>query len=309
MVVSGIMAAYIVGWALKDVHAGWRWMLGVAALPGLALAIGMAFQPHTPRWLVEQGRDDEAREVLRRARDSDDETDEELDEIKEAAAEERTGLKALWSPQVRPLVVVGLALAVAQQLIGVNTVIYYAPTILKSTGLGNGSAITQALSIGITNVIGTVVAILLLDRVGRRKLLLVGTTGCIVTLGTLGAYFASGWLQDNAPWLALVSLILYIASFAIGLGPVFWLMISEIFPLKVRSPAMATSTVGNWSANFVVSSFFLTLTSAITREGTFWLYALFGVAALVFFVARVPETKDRSLEDIGRELGAGDAAA
>ncbi len=188
-----------------------------------------------------------------------------------------------------------------------NTVIYYAPTILKFTGLGTGSAITEALSVGVANVVFTIVAILILDRVGRRPLLLIGTGGCIVSLAVLGAFFASHSLQASAPWLALVCLITYIASFAIGLGPVFWLMISEIFPLTVRSPAMSVSTVGNWTANFLVSSFFLTLTTAITRQGTFWLYAAFGVAALIYFAFRVPETKDRSLEEIERELGAGDA--
>src|SRR5581483_2786143 len=214
------------------------------------------------------------------------------------------GVREVFRPDVRPMVMVGLALAIAQQFIGVNTVIYYAPTILKFTGLGNGSAITQALSVGITNLVFTIVAVLILDKVGRRPLLMVGTAGCIVSLCVLGAFFASGWLQDNASWLALVCLIAYIASFAIGLGPVFWLMISEIFPLKVRGPAMSLSTVGNWSSNFVISSFFLSLTGAITKQGTFWLYAAFGLASLIFFIARVPETKERTLEEIGRELGA-----
>ncbi|MGA7705869.1 MAG: sugar porter family MFS transporter [Solirubrobacteraceae bacterium] len=303
MIVSGIMAAYLVNWALKDATDNWRWMLGLGALPGLALAIGMYFQPFSPRWLVQQDREQEARAVLRRARSSDKEAEEELQEIKQAA-KEAGGFREVWRPQVRPLVAVGLVLAIAQQFIGVNTVIYYAPTILKFTGLSTNSAITQALSVGITNVIFTIVAIVLLDRVGRRLLLIVGTCGCILSLALLGVFFASNGLQHSASWMALVCLIIYIASFAVGLGPVFWLMISEIFPLKVRSPAMSLSTVGNWSANFLVSSFFLTLVGAISREGTFWLYAGFGVLALIFFLARVPETKGRSLEQIASDLGA-----
>jgi MFS family permease len=163
--------------------------------------------------------------------------------------------------------------------------------------------------VGLANVVFTVVAILILDRVGRRPLLITGTAGCIVSLTVLGAFFASQSLQHSASWLALVCLITYIASFAIGLGPVFWLLISEIFPLSVRGPAMSVSTVGNWTANFLVSAFFLSLTSAITREGTFWLYAGFGVAALIYFAVRVPETKDRSLEQIERELGTSAAGA
>jgi sugar porter (SP) family MFS transporter len=301
MVVSGILGAYIVSWALKDVTNNWRWMLGLGALPGIALAVGMFFQPFSPRWLIDQGREDEARKVLRRARDNDEDVDEEVAEIKEAAGEEG-GIRQVWKPEVRPMVAVGLALAVAQQFIGVNTVIYYAPTILKFTGVGTGDAITQALSVGITNLVFTIIAVLILDKVGRRPLLMFGTAGCIVSLAMLGVFFASGYLQDNASWVALVCLIVYIASFAIGLGPVFWLMIAEIFPLRVRSSAMSLSTVGNWSSNFIVSSFFLSLTSAITRQGTFWLYAGFGVLALVYFIARVPETKDRSLEQIESDL-------
>jgi sugar porter (SP) family MFS transporter len=307
MVVSGIMAAYIVNWALKGAPDNWRWMLGLGALPGLALAIGMYFQPFSPRWLVEQGREEEALRTLRRVRSDDEEAEEELQEIKEAAAEER-GFRHVWRPDVRPLVAIGLVLAVAQQFIGVNTVIYYAPTILKFTGLSTSSAITQALSVGITNVVFTIVAIVLLDRVGRRVLLIVGTTGCILSLAMLGVFFASSGLQSSASWVALVCLIVYIASFAVGLGPVFWLMISEIFPLSVRSPAMSLSTVGNWSSNFLVSSFFLTLVGAISREGTFWLYGGLGVLSLIFFVVRVPETKGRSLEQIEHELGAEDDA-
>ena len=165
-------------------------------------------------------------------------TNEECDGLKEAA-KEAGGFREVWRPQGRRLVAVGLALAIAQQFIGVNTVIYYAPTILKFTGL-----------------------------------------------------------------LALVCLIAYVASFAVGLGPVFWLMISEIFPLKVRSPAMSLSAVGNWTSNFLVSSFFLTLVGAISREGTFWLYAGLGVLALICFLARVPETKGRSIEEIASDLGA-----
>jgi sugar porter (SP) family MFS transporter len=309
MIVGGIFSAYIVNWALKGAADNWRWMLGLGAIPGLALAIGMFFQPFSPRWLAQNGREDEARDVLLRARNRDENAvEEEIRDIRRAA-EQEGGLRKLWQPRVRPLVLVGVALAVAQQFIGVNTVIYYAPTILKFTGLGTGTAITEALSVGLANVVFTIVAILILDRVGRRPLLITGTAGCIVSLTVLGAFFASQSLQHSASWLALVCLITYIASFAIGLGPVFWLLISEIFPLTVRGPAMSVSTVGNWTANFLVSAFFLSLTSAITREGTFWLYAGFGVAALIYFAVRVPETKDRSLEQIERELGTSAAGA
>ena len=301
MVVTGIFVSYIVNWAFGGAAGNWRWMLGLAAIPGAALAVGMYFQPFSPRWLVAQGRDDEAEEVLRRARDSDEEVEEELKEIEEEAGS-RSSLRDLLSPGVRAMVVIGLVMAIAQQLIGVNTVIYYAPTILKLTGLSTSSAITQALSVGITNVIFTIVAVLILDRVGRRPLLIFGTIGCVFALVALGIFFASSTLKHDFSGLALICLIVYIGSFAIGLGPVFWLMISEIFPLKVRSAAMSVSTIANWASNFLVATFFLTLTGAITIEGTFWLYAGFGVAAILFFAFRLPETKNRSLEEISEEV-------
>jgi sugar porter (SP) family MFS transporter len=301
MVVSGIFVSYIVNWAFGGAAGNWRWMLGLAAIPGAALAVGMYFQPFSPRWLVGQGRDDEARDVLRRARESDEEVEEELEEIEEEA-NRKGSLRDLFAPGVRAMVIIGLTMAIAQQLIGVNTVIYYAPTILKLTGLSTSSAITQALSVGITNVIFTIVAILLLDKVGRRPLLIFGTVGCVASLIVLGIFFASPTLKQDFSGLALVCLIVYIASFAVGLGPVFWLMISEIFPLRVRSAAMSASTVANWASNFLVATFFLTLTGAITIQGTFWLYAGFGIAAVVFFAFQLPETKNRSLEEISDEV-------
>ena len=300
-ITSGILIAYIVNFLLKDVTNNWRWMLGLAALPGAALAIGMLSVPHTPRWLVQRQRQDEARDVLDRLRDSDPDADidDELDTITEASKEEGASrVRDLLAPKIRRLMTIGLGLALFQQFVGINTVIYYAPTILADTGLTNSSSITQTVFVGITNVVFTIVAVLLLDRVGRRKLLLTGTVGTVLSLLLLGVYFSSATLQHQAGYLALVALLIYIASFAVGLGPVFWLMISEIFPVGIRSKAMSVSTLANWAANFLVAATFLTLGSLITRQGTFFLYAGIAVVAFAFFLAKVPETKDRSLEQV-----------
>jgi sugar porter (SP) family MFS transporter len=276
-------------------------MLGIGAVPGVILVISMLFVPYTPRWLMQQGRREEARRVLSRSRREDD-VDAELEEIETVVARERRRrIRDLFGPRLRPMLVVGIGLAIAQQVVGVNTVVYFSPTILTYTGLQANDAIAQALTVGITNVVFTVVAILLLDRVGRRALLFVGTTGLAIALFTLGAFFALD-LQNTAPWLALVALIVFIASFAIGLGPVFWLMISEIFPLAVRGRAMAVCSLANWAANFFVSYYFLQLIDAIGRTWTFWLYAGLAVVSILFFAARVPETRNRSLEEIEREL-------
>jgi sugar porter (SP) family MFS transporter len=302
MITIGILLAYISSWVFKDVSGDWRWMFAVAAVPGAVLAVGMLFMPYSPRWLVEVGRDDEARDVLKKIRESDDDVEEEIEEIKEVTSEEKS-LRDLLAPNIRPMLIVGLGLAIFQQIVGINTVIYYAPTILTFTGLEAKSAITQALFIGVTNVFFTIIAVLLLDKVGRRVFLLAGTATLTVALVLLGIFFYFPGLQDSAPHLGLAALLLYIAGFAIGLGPIFWLMISEIYPLAIRPAAMSLATVTNWTFNFAVSFTFLTVVSALGKSGAFWLYAGFGILAILFFWRFVPETKDRSLEEIEQELG------
>ena len=146
----------------------------------------------------------------------------------------------------------------------------------------------------------TIVAILLIDRIGRRPLLIVGLIGMVISLGILGIAFALPGLSGSLGWLAVISLMLYVGSFAIGLGPVFWLMISEIYPLKIRGRAMSTATVVNWGMNLLVAITFLSLIQLLGTPGTFWLYGLVGIGALVFVYFRVPETKGKSLEEIER---------
>ncbi|MGH3049304.1 MAG: sugar porter family MFS transporter [Gaiellaceae bacterium] len=306
MVTLGILVAYIVDWGFAGFANNWRWMFGLAVVPGAALAIGMYFMPHSPRWLVEQGREDDARGVLERYRDGS--VDDELKEIKQVS-ESEGNVRDLLRKGVRAMLVVGVGLAIFQQIVGINTVIYYAPTILKFAGQHNTGALTESVYIGVTNVVFTIVAILLLDKLGRRFFLMTGTAILTASLVGLGAFFEFPGVRAAVPWLALAFLLTYLMGFAIGLGPVFWLMISEIFPIQMRGPAMAVCTMFNWGLNFAISYTFLTLTDVLTKGGTFWLYAFFGVCALVFFGTLVPETKDRSLEQIQSDLGADADAA
>ncbi|AFK18243.1 sugar porter family MFS transporter [Haloferax mediterranei ATCC 33500] len=296
----GILSSYFVNYAFADAEQ-WRWMLGTGMVPALVLAVGMVFMPESPRWLVEHGRVSEARDVLSQTR-TDEQIREELGEIKETIEQEDGSLRDLLEPWMRPALVVGVGLAVLQQVTGINTVIYYAPTILESTGFESSASILATVGIGVVNVVMTIVAVVLIDRTGRRPLLSVGLGGMTLTLVALGAAFYLPGLSGMVGWVATGSLMLYVAFFAIGLGPVFWLLISEVYPLKVRGTAMGVVTIFNWVANLVVSLTFPVMVGAITKAGTFWVYAVLSAVALAFTYVFVPETKGRSLEAIEADL-------
>ncbi|WP_049892706.1 sugar porter family MFS transporter [Natronococcus jeotgali] len=299
-ITSGILIAYLVNYAFSN-GGEWRWMLGLGMVPAAVLFAGMVFMPESPRWLYEQGREADAREVLARTR-SENQVAEELGEIKETIRSESGTLRDLFQSWVRPMLIVGVGLALFQQVTGINTVMYYAPTILESTGFQDTASLLATVGIGVVNVVMTVVAVLLIDRTGRRPLLLAGLGGMTVMLGILGAVFFLPGLSGGLGWLATGSLMLYVAFFAIGLGPVFWLMISEIYPMEIRGTAMGVVTVLNWAGNLLVSLTFLRLVDVFGQSGTFWLYGVLTLLALVFCYQLVPETKGRSLEEIEDDL-------
>jgi SP family galactose:H+ symporter-like MFS transporter len=298
-VTIGIVVAYLVGLAFNGIE-GWRWMLGLGAVPAIALGIGMMEMPQSPRWLVMAGKDYVARATLARIRTGGEEAiTEELEEIKESLEVEPGGWRDLLHPVVKAALVVGVGLAILQQVTGINTVIYYAPTIVQYTGVNSSaSSILAAVGVGVVNVGATVVALRLLDRVGRRSLLFAGVSGMIVSLLVLGAAFIGGGGSTGSSILAIGSLMTYVAAFAISLGPIFWLMNAEIYPLNVRSKAAGVGTMANWSFNAIVSLTFLLLIDALGRSGAFWLYAGIGVVTLWFCWKFVPETKGKHLEEI-----------
>ncbi len=295
----GILLAYIVDYAFAKIE-GWRWMFGIALVPAAIFLIGMFYLPESPRWLAKRGYRDRARSVLCRIRDSSD-VDAEMHEIEQTLvkSDEHGNWRDLLSPSLRPALAVGIGLAIFQQVTGINTVIYYAPLIIQSAGISSASgAILATAGIGVVNVLMTIVSMWLIDRVGRRPLLLTGIAGMIITLGTLGWAFHSTTHAGSLSSIAIVSMMVYVASFAISLGPIFWLLIAEIYPLKVRSSSEGLAATFNWGSNLLVSLTFLTLLNGIGAPRTFWLYGICAVGAWIFSYRFVPETKGRTLEQI-----------
>lgn len=298
-VTLGILVAYLVGLAFADAEDGWRWMLGLGAVPAIVLGLGILRLPSSPRWLLMKGDEPGAIAAMRRLRPPDENAIViEIQEIKTSMGEDTGSWRDLLRPAVKAALVVGLGLAVLQQTTGANTVIYYAPTIIQDAGIDSASsAIFASLGVGTVNVLMTAVALRLLDRAGRRTMLIWGVGGMSLSLFLLGVAFigSTGTLTSV---MAVFSLMLFVSSFALSLGPIFWLLNAEIYPLELRSKAASLGTMTNWLFTFIVSLTFLSLVDLLTQTGAFWFYGLIGLVTLWFCWRFVPETKGRSLAQV-----------
>ncbi len=303
MITVGILVSYLVGYGLAE-SGNWRWMLGLGGLPGVVLFVGMLPLPESPRWLAGYGRMEEARHVLRVLRGDDRAADEELSHLRSDLGQEQRHRRRADLAQAqndRPMVI-GVGLAIFQQITGINTVIYFAPAIFKAAGLGSTPAtILATAGVGAVNVAMTLVAIRLIDSAGRRALLLTGLAGMAVSLLVLALGFLLGQSGGVLSWVTALSLAAYVGFFAIGLGPVFWLLVAEIFPLATRARGTSVATFANWASNLVVALTFLLLVDAMGSAATFLLYAVLSVCAFMFTYALVPETKGKTLEQIEAE--------
>jgi MFS transporter, SP family, major inositol transporter len=294
----GILVGYGTNAAFADSGA-WRWSLGLAAVPGLLLALGVLLVPESPRWLVARGRSTEAADLLRRIRGRQD-VDQELTEIEAVHRTEATGRRVRWSDLftgwVRPMVVAGVLVAFFANACGINLVIYFAPQVLQSAGFGASASLLATTGLGVVNVAFTLVGMALVDRVGRRAMLLVGAVGMTVSLAALAIVLANP-AGAGTGWLALVFLALYIVVYALSPGLVAYVVISEIFPLHVRAKATAAATFVIFATNLVIGMTSLPLLERIGPTATF---AIFTAVCVVFvlFCLRLPETKGRTLEQL-----------
>ncbi len=310
-IVFGMLVVYFVNYYIAlqgddawNVARGWRWMFGSESVPALGLLILLFFVPPTPRWLVKQGRSTEARQILERI-GGPEHAGRELTEIAQAVSHESESLAQLFRPGMRIALVIGVVLAVLQQVTGINVFLYYAPEIFKQLGSAASSALLQTVIVGGVNMAFTVIAIWTVDRLGRKPLMIAGSAGMGICLFALGY---AAYARQIEAW-ALIFVLGYIACFALSVGPVTWVILSEIFPTRIRGRAMAIATFCLWAANFIVSQTFpmmdenAWLVDRFNHGFPFWIYGLLCVASVVFVWRFVPETKKKSLEEIERMWG------
>lgn len=299
-IVVGILVAYMVSWGLAGIgNASWRWMLAVAAIPAAAFFLGLMFIPESPRWLISRGRREAGRRVLARIY-GPEQADVHVKQVEEAAAAESGTWREVFARPMRRPLTVALGLAILCQVTGINTVLYYGSILISQhfSGQTSGTALAANVIIGCTNLVCTLLALRFLDRWGRRTMLLTGTAGMTIFLFL---FVIANKIPGLPPVLLLSCILGYTGFFAFAMGPIPWVVISEIFPTKIRGRAasMATSTL--WTGTLVVTLTFLSLIHALGVSGTFSIYAVLCVVTFVFIWTKVPETKGKTLEQIQHE--------
>ncbi len=305
-IVSGMLIIYFVNYRIVHLggdawnqSVGWRWMFASGAFPAVVLLILLLPLPETPRFLISKGRRAEAMAVARNIGD-------EVDNLADVTALNGETLRqerlSFFTRPLRHVILLGIALAVLQQITGINVFMYYAPEIFRSFGNGLSTAMGETVVLGAVNLVFTIVAMITVDRLGRRPLLIIGALGMGLSLSATGAALLR---QTGGSWL-LFAVIFYIACFALSLGPVTWIVLSEIFPLEIRSRCVAIASIALWGANFVVSQTFPMMTNSawllryLHNSFPFFVYAGFCVVEVVFVWKVIPETKGRSLEEIAQ---------
>jgi len=296
-IVIGILLAFVSNALLVDTgENNWRWMLAVMGMPALLFLVSLFFAPESPRWLVQKGFSEQALVILGKINGSSA-AGEELKTIEASIAEEKDSgsFGEVFSPSMRPVLLIGVFLCVFSQITGINSIMYYAPVIFQSIGAGAGNAVFQTAFIGGGNLIFTFVAIALVDRLGRKPLLIGGVTGMIVSLTSIAAAF---YMKRTEGYILLVLILMYIASFSASVGAVTWVIVSEIFPNKLRSKAMSVSIVSLWLSNFALILVFPMMLNRLGGATSFLFFDVMCVLLLLFVLIKLPETKGKSLEEL-----------
>ncbi len=332
LITIGILVSYLsdLAFANDSNVESWRPMFYMGVIPGIILFTGMLFLPETPRWLMSKGREEESLKILKRIEEPSL-VNESIQRMKDEITKDKNkpNIGEIFKPWLRTALIIAVGIMFFQQFVGINTVIYYSPKIFMIAGFeGARAGIWGAVSVGIVNVTFTILSLFLIDKLGRRKLYFIGTGGIVFSLILLGLVFAFlPQLGDTGKWLAIIFVWVYIAFFAISLGPLGWLIISEVFPLKVRGLGSSIGSLSNWLFNALVAFTFFKIvkwltipgSSIITHEklydpslhkfteqavnngnpaGAFWFYAALGILGLIWGYFYLPETKGVPLEKI-----------
>ena len=307
-IVLGILLAFLSNYVIAQIDTGpsaWRWMFGIQAVPSAVFFVLMFLTPDTPRWLVARGRVDEARSVLNRLGTDTDGVEQEIQEIVSSLDPEHHSVEEPFlTKKYKVPIMLAVAIAMFNQLSGINAVLYYAPEVFRKAGAGHDVALLQAVAVGGTNLIFTMLAMTVIDHFGRRKLMLAGSIGYILSLSaTAWAFYTYGnQFTTTGSILVLVSLLAFIASHAFGQGAVIWVFISEVFPNRVRARGQALGSFTHW-----VMAAAITWTFPIIAERSgghvFAFYALAMVGQLLWVLFVMPETKGVPLEEIQKKLG------
>lgn len=305
MIVTGQLLAFtinaIIGNVFGDATYVWRYMLVVAAVPAVFLFFGMLRVPESPRWLASKGHKEEALQILEKVRDKK-QAKVELQEIENAISKEEKTEKAtykdLTTPWIRRIVFIGLGIAIVQQITGVNSIMYYGTEILRDSGFGTEAALIGNIANGVISVLATFVGIWLLGKVGRRPMLLTGQIGTTISLLLIGIFSLVLEGQPSLPYVVLSLTVTFLAFQQGAISPVTWLMLSEIFPQRVRGLGMGVTVFCLWITNFLIGFSFPILMANIGLSTTFFVFVVLGVFAIAFVKKYLPETKGRSLEEL-----------
>lgn len=299
-IVIGILIAFFTNYFLVDTgENNWRWMLSVMAAPSILLFLALFFVPESPRWLVEHGYREQAIAVLKRNLHASDVT-REVAEIEDSfRVKEEVSYRELMSAPNRKVLLIAFVLCIFQQITGINTIMYYAPKIFAMNGYSGDIALLQTVVIGVLNLVSTIVAILIVDKVGRKPLLLLGSLGMGLSLLALSVLYRLG-LQGGTGVLAAI--LCYISFFSLSLGPVIWVVASEIFPNRIRSKGMSAAMTGMYAANILVTVSFPVMLTRLNGATTFFIFFLVCICCFLYVLKYIPETKGKSLEELERLL-------